>query len=103
MSLISGPEIHLAQTRHALGVTQVELAAKSGVEQGTISKIETGRMNPSTDLLGKLAAGLGVHIIDLFASRDALELQLLDEFRGKDEDLKLMILRMVRSINQTVE
>ena len=43
------------------GLTQVELARLSGVPQGVISDLETGRRNnPTWEILSKLAQVLGV-------------------------------------------
>jgi transcriptional regulator with XRE-family HTH domain len=47
--------------RDAAGLTQVELARLSGVAQGVISDLETGRnTNPTWDVLSKIAQVLGV-------------------------------------------
>lgn len=47
--------------RVAAGLTQVELARLSGVPQGVISDLETGRRNnPTWDVLSRLAQILGV-------------------------------------------
>lgn len=46
--------------RLANGLSQDELAAKSGIAKGNISKYETGRMTPHPITLRKLAEALGV-------------------------------------------
>lgn len=53
--------LRLAALRKAKGLTQAQLAEKSGVPQGTISRMETGQTG-GVDLanLEKLANALGV-------------------------------------------
>src|SRR3989344_5727286 len=44
------------------GVTQKELADKIGTKQSVISRLESGRANPSVAFLKKLAEGLNSHL-----------------------------------------
>lgn len=55
-----GAEIRLA--RKVTGLTQIELAEKSGVPQETISRLERGRSNPTLGTLERLARAIGVEI-----------------------------------------
>jgi len=50
--------IKLAELRNRSGYTQKELANKIGKPQSTISRIETGEMNPSIDLVIEIVNGL---------------------------------------------
>lgn len=43
-------------------LTQKELAARTGIDQADISKLENGTRNPSLRLLKKLASGLGMQL-----------------------------------------
>ena len=43
-------------------LTQTELAARTGIDQADISKLENGPRNPSLKLLKKLASGLGMQL-----------------------------------------
>ena len=43
-------------------LTQKELAARTGIDQADISKLENGTRNPSLNLLKKLASGLGMQL-----------------------------------------
>ena len=52
----------LAVLRKRRGLTQVELAAQSGVEQADISKIERGISNPTEDTLARLGKVLGARL-----------------------------------------
>ena len=56
----------LRRIRKLKGLTQVELAALSGVSQYTITEIETGRREPRPSTLHKLAEALGVEVADFF-------------------------------------
>lgn len=44
------------------GVTQKELARKIGTKQSVISRLESGRANPSVAFLKKLAQALNSHL-----------------------------------------
>jgi ribosome-binding protein aMBF1 (putative translation factor) len=50
------------------GVTQKELARKIGTKQSVISRLESGRANPSVAFLKKLAHGLNTHLEIKFIS-----------------------------------
>ena len=41
-------------------LTQKELAARTGIDQADISKLENGTRNPSLKMLKRLAAGMGM-------------------------------------------
>ena len=49
----------IAERRVALGMTQRDLAEKTGIDQPAISRIESGRANPSIETLAALASGVG--------------------------------------------
>ena len=57
------PEFSIVQAiidaRESAGLTQSELAKKTGIAQGDISKIENGNGNPSIKTLKRLAQGMG--------------------------------------------
>ncbi len=46
--------------RQRRGITQTQLAERSGISQHSISKLETGRTQPKPETLEKLASALGV-------------------------------------------
>lgn len=50
----------LKQARKALGITQPELATKSGLSQGFLSKLEAGKADISLEKIQTLATALGV-------------------------------------------
>ena len=52
----------LIDARESSGLTQSELAKKTGIAQGDISKIENGNGNPSIKTLKRLAQGMGKNL-----------------------------------------
>ena len=56
----------LKEARARLGLTQAELAEKSGVSRKTINTVENGVFIPSTLLALMLARSLGVTVEELF-------------------------------------
>ena len=46
--------------RTSMGLTQEQLAERSGLDQASISEIENGDANPTVRTLGRVAAGLEV-------------------------------------------
>lgn len=56
-----GPKI--AEKRKAAGMTQRELAEKTGIDQAAISRIESGRANPTLNTLDALVEGVGSSLL----------------------------------------
>ena len=52
----------MIQARKQQGITQEELARRTGITQADISRIETGTRNPSLNMLKRLADGLGMRL-----------------------------------------
>jgi transcriptional regulator with XRE-family HTH domain len=51
--------------RHGMGLSQEQLAYKAGINRTYIASVETGRRNPSLDLIVRLASALEVDAADL--------------------------------------
>jgi DNA-binding XRE family transcriptional regulator len=51
--------VALMELREAEGLTQRQLAAKSGKPQSTIARIENGNMNASIKVMNEIASSLG--------------------------------------------
>lgn len=58
---------NFARLRRDKGLTQEEVAARSGFSQQYISSLERGRRNPTVITLYELAQALGVSHVDLVA------------------------------------
>lgn len=56
----------LKQLRMKAGLKMTDLAQATGLAQSTISKVESGAMSPTYDVLQKLAIGLGIDVARLF-------------------------------------
>ncbi len=52
----------IIDARKASGLTQKELAEKTGIAQSDISKLENGNGNPSLRTLQRLAKGMGMEL-----------------------------------------
>lgn len=52
----------IIEARTDLGITQAELARRSGTQQSNISRLEGGDYNPSLDFLSRVARGLGMEL-----------------------------------------
>ena len=49
----------MIDARKSAGLTQKQLAERTGIAQSDISKLETGNANPSLTTLRRLATGMG--------------------------------------------
>ena len=65
--------------RKALGLSQVDLAEKTGGAANYISKIEAERQFPSVEMTEKVAAALQMDTVELFAPSEQKENNLLAE------------------------
>lgn len=52
----------LSAARAQAGISQAELAARTGIDQSDISKIERGAANPSVTTLSRLAGAMGMEL-----------------------------------------
>ena len=71
----------LRDTRARIGLSQRELARRSGVSNAMISLVESGQTNPSVGLLKRILDGVPVSLADFFADGPA-ESQVF--FRAKE-------------------
>ena len=62
----------LIEARRRADLTQDELAEKSGVDQTTISSLETGRREPQFSTVLRLAKALGVQADELRFGADRM-------------------------------
>ena len=58
----------IIRARSNNGISQEELAKKIGTKQSVISRLESGRANPSVAFLKKLASALNSHLQIKFVS-----------------------------------
>jgi transcriptional regulator with XRE-family HTH domain len=58
--------LRIRKNRKSLGLSQEQLAHRSGLHRNYISDVERGRRNLSLDALLRLANGLSINIRELF-------------------------------------
>ena len=73
----------MISTRTTQGLTQAELAEKTGIRLTDIKKLENGTRNPSLNLLKKLADGMGA----------TLKIEFIPKMNKNQEDRKMSELR----------
>lgn len=56
----------IQKLRESKGLSQQDLAAKCNFEKSNMSRLETGRVNPTLSTLEKVAKALDVPIAELF-------------------------------------
>lgn len=59
----------IAERRKAAGMTQRDLAERTGIDQAAVSRIEAGRANPTLNTLDALARGVGCDLIVTLGER----------------------------------
>jgi len=64
--------VAVREARAVLGITQIELAEKSGVQQREISRIEKCSANPTLKTVNKLVLALGGHVVYNFEANPAV-------------------------------
>lgn len=52
----------IIKARDEQGITQAELAERTGIRQSNISRLEGGNYNPSLEFLSRIARGLGMEL-----------------------------------------
>ncbi|HIZ55934.1 MAG TPA: helix-turn-helix domain-containing protein [Firmicutes bacterium] len=52
----------IIKARNEQGLTQEDLAARTGLQRSNISRLESGNYNPSIELLARVARGLGLEL-----------------------------------------
>jgi transcriptional regulator with XRE-family HTH domain len=55
----------IAEARTKAGLTQAELAQRTGLDEATVSALEQGQYKPASEELSRLAQALGVDELEL--------------------------------------
>lgn len=66
MSAMQGLGEKIKSLRQRRGLTIAETASKTGIDKGTLSRIENGKMKGTLDSHAKIAEALGVRLPDLY-------------------------------------
>ncbi|WP_310540942.1 helix-turn-helix transcriptional regulator [Phenylobacterium sp.] len=59
--------LNIKRLRELQGISQEELADRAGVHRTYVSGVERAVRNPTITVLAKIAAGLGVQLVELVA------------------------------------
>jgi transcriptional regulator with XRE-family HTH domain len=78
------PGVLLRTARDRAGLSQRELARRSGTSQSVVARIETGETDPSTGTLARLLAATG------FELRSALELSPVADTHMLDDVARIL-------------
>lgn len=62
--------ISLVEARNAANMTQQDLAKATGIDQGSLSRIECGEGNPTIGKLKRIAKGMNADLRILFVPKD---------------------------------
>ncbi len=86
----------LRKVRVELGLTQPQLAEKSGIEQSYLSKLENNKSTPSPEALDSLLSGLSISLENFISGintaslkRDLSHIPKINEYLKMKEDVKL--------------
>jgi transcriptional regulator with XRE-family HTH domain len=93
---------HIKSLRRARGMTQGELAIRSGLSPDTVRRLERGSFSPSLETLRKLCIGLDLLLSTLFETFEFGERnssrELLDLLAARDPRELLLALRVLRAL-----
>ena len=90
---------HLKDIRVTQGLSQSELAKKSGITRQAVSAIESHLYLPTTAVALRLAAVLGCRVEDLFSlaeAHDVIEGKLIGSFPQRDEKISTIRVKVAR-------
>jgi transcriptional regulator with XRE-family HTH domain len=105
-SVAIGGVIRAMRLERGIGAT--ELAEKAGVGRVTLSRIENGRMQPTTETLERIASGLGVTVSEIHQRAEAApsskgEAVLLMLFRSMPLDRQRWVLQSLAALAAGME
>jgi putative molybdopterin biosynthesis protein len=92
-------ENHLKDLRVAQGLSQGDLAGKSGITRQAVSAIESHLYLPTTAVALRLAASLSCHVEDLFSlaeAHDVIEGKLIGHFPQRDKKCSTVRVKVAR-------
>lgn len=78
----------IKQARKVAGVTQEQLANMLVVNRATVSKYESGQIEPTFSVLENIASALGIHVFDLIGTgrkQDKEVAQVAQDYANLDQ------------------
>lgn len=95
----------IRELRQQEGLTQLDLADRAGISNEFLSKIEHGSGVPSLETIGRIAAGLGLPVCELFPAGEPGESanvgRLMRVVAGLDDEDRLLLTRIAEQIAKT--
>lgn len=67
-------ELRLKEILAQRGITLKDFAATSGISQSNLSNYLNGNISPTLDTLQKIASNLDIDVVELFKSKEDVEL-----------------------------
>lgn len=91
--------------RSRLGLSERELAQRSGLDHSTVNRVLAMARAPSLETLQKLARGLGLDFYDFILAaagyQDMGTSELLRAYRELDPSFQVMVLTFARQLAET--
>lgn len=85
----------LREARAQAGLSQRALAARAGIAQSEIARIESGKQDPSFERLSRLVRGAGFDLKVVLAERDDHDVQLIRDVLSLSPEERLDSLEAV--------
>ncbi len=92
------PELFIAEWRQARGLSQKRLAEKLGTTDMTVSRWERGESLLNTDVMGALAAALGIESVDLYRHPDQPSADAL--LRGESPEIRDQAIAVIEALRR---
>lgn len=86
--------LYLWEWRKACGLSQPELAERTGIQRTLVSGIETGTRRANVDQLLSIAEALGVPVGLLFSAPEADDAKLLRRYHSVPEHRREQLLKL---------
>ena len=98
--------MRIKKIREDKGLTQVELAKLIGIGNSTFSRYERGEVNPSAEMLSKIAIALGVDVNMLFDDTTAsnyvsipeLQIRIIENILKQPKENLQEILKFIQKL-----
>ena len=92
---------NMKSRRKALGLSQIDLAEKTGSAANYISKIEAERQFPSVEMIEKLADALQIDTVELFSLSEQQKSRIITEKNALIQRISHEVDLFVDRINMT--
>uniref|UniRef100_UPI003BA94D97 helix-turn-helix domain-containing protein n=1 Tax=Stappia sp. TaxID=1870903 RepID=UPI003BA94D97 len=94
-------EVFIYEWRRRLGVTVSRLAEEAGIDQGTLSSLESGKRRLNLDHIFGIARALGIKPYQLFLPPDDESLALEARLRDLPADVQRQAMRILDALSSS--